>query len=91
MEDAIARAPQPVMTKASIDVPSDAADVEASLARIKAMMDAPLLVLFSLYLEAMSKERAHGGLCCTFSMQDGRVMSADFGRRSHWRRTKQTT
>lgn len=59
-------------------------EVDRALARIAGAIPADLIVLFSLHLEAMAKEKAHGGLDVDLNMRDGVVKSADFHRRSHW-------
>lgn len=63
-------------------------EVDRALARIAGAIPADLVVLFSLHLEAMAKEKAHGGLDVDLNMREGVVKSADFRRRSHWQSSR---
>jgi hypothetical protein len=61
-------------------------DIEGALATIRALLPPSLLVVFSLHLEAMKKERCIGHLRADFHMLKGDVRSCAFERRTSWQR-----
>jgi hypothetical protein len=59
-------------------------DVEMALASFRALLPKDLLMLLSFHLTGMNREQMYGRLVVSFNLKAGKVLSADFERKTHW-------